>query len=365
MQRTPLYDRHLKLRARMVDFGGWEMPVQYTTVIDEHRATREAAGLFDTCHMGEIDIKGPGSYAFLQRVLSRDLAGMTDGRMRLSLLTDHRGGIIDDLTVYRLGDHSYRLVTNAVTRNKDLIWLRRVVQQEGFSGVEITDVTARTGKLDLQGPHSAKILQSLVADSLSGLKFYNFVETEILGLGAVVSRSGYTGEDGFEVYVPSEAVGEVWDKILEAGAPLGLKPAGLGARDTLRLEAGMMLYGNEINESVTPFEVVYGWATDLKKDFIGSEALRKQKEQGIRRKLTGFELTGRGIARHGYAVFKNGRVVGEVTSGTFSPTLQKAVGMAFVPFEYSEPGTQVDIQIRDNLAEARVVPLPFYKRKIV
>ncbi|MBP8984353.1 MAG: glycine cleavage system aminomethyltransferase GcvT [Syntrophobacterales bacterium] len=365
MQRTPLYDRHLKLGARMIDFGGWEMPVQYTTVIDEHRATREAAGLFDTCHMGEIDVTGPGSYAFLQRVLSRDLAGMTDGRMRLSLLTDHRGGIIDDLTVYRLGDDRYRLVTNAVTKDKDLIWLRRVVQQEGFSGVEIMDVTDRTGKLDLQGPRSAEILQSLVADSLSGLKFYDFIETEILGLGAVVSRSGYTGEDGFEVYVPAEAVGKVWDKILEAGTPLGLKPAGLGARDTLRLEAGMMLYGNEMNESVTPFEVVYGWATDLKKDFIGSEALRKQKGQGIRRKLTGFELTGRGIARHGYAVFKNGRAIGEVTSGTFSPTLQKAIGMAFVPVEHSEPGTQVDIRIRDNRAEAHVVPLPFYKRKIV
>ncbi len=362
MLKTPLFDRHVKLGAKIIDFGGWAMPVQYTNVIDEHRATREKAGLFDICHMGEIDIKGPSAFSLLQRVMSRNLDDQETGQMKLSILATEQGGIIDDLTIYKFGADYYRLVTNAVTKDKDLEWIRKNLTEK-LADIEVTDITDETGKLDLQGPLSQAILQPIVRDSLESLRFYYFMNTSIAGIPAVVSRSGYTGEDGFEIYVPAESVGEVWDRLLEVGTPLGLKPAGLGARDTLRLESGMMLYGNEMSETVTPFEVVYGWITDLEKDFIGCPALKRQKEQGVKKKLVGFEMQGRGIARHGYRVFGRGQEIGEVTSGTFSPTLQKAIGMAFVAVEFREPGTEIDVEIRENLSPAKVVKLPFYKRQ--
>ena len=363
MNKTPLYNRHVALGARIIDFGGWAMPVQYSTVIEEHLSTRKAAGLFDICHMGEIDVSGPGAVAFLQHVLTRDLTGQKPGQMKLSVLANEAGGIMDDLTVYLFGENHYRLVTNAATKDKDLQWLLAVKARGGFGDVEIADRTAGIGKLDLQGPRAEEILQTLVPVYLHPLKFYHFLETEVSRVPAVVSRSGYTGEDGFEIYVPSERVGEIWDRLLQVGVDYGLKPVGLGARDTLRLESGMMLYGNDMDETVNPYEVVYGWVVDTEKDFIGAAALREQFAREVKRKLVGFTMWERGIARHGYKVFKEGREVGVVTSGTYSPTLGKAIGLAFVPPELAKPVNTFDIQIRNNFAAAQVVPLPFHKRE--
>jgi len=363
MKKTPLHDRHVSLGARVIDFGGWAMPVQYTNVIEEHETTREKAGLFDICHMGEIEVRGPQALDLLQRVLSRNLAGQITGQIKLSVMTNEQGGIMDDLTVYRLGGDHYMVVTNAGTKDKDLAWMMSERNKGGFSGAKITDISDKTGKLDLQGPFSQKILEHLIADDIARLKYYHTMNATILNIPVLVSRSGYTGEDEFEIYSDSARIGDIWDKLLEAGADYGIKPVGLGARDTLRLEAGMMLYGNDMDEAITPLEVVYGWVTDLDKDFTGSEALRRMKQNGPAKKLVGFEMEDRGIARHGYSVFKEGKEVGLVTSGTFTPTLKKAIGLAFVPVSYSEPGTEIFIRIRDHHAKARIVTLPFYKRK--
>ncbi len=363
MQKTPLYENHLRLGAKIVDFSGWAMPVQYTNVIDEHQTTRRQAGLFDICHMGEFEISGPQAFDLLQRVMSRNLSSQAVGQIKLSVMTDEKGGILDDVTVYRLQETSYMVVANAGTREKDLAWIRRQKEVGGFSAVEIADISDRTGKLDLQGPRSRDILQALVSADLSPLPYYFAIRTVVAGVPAIVSRSGYTGEDGFEIYADADRIAEIWDNLIAAGKPRGMKPVGLGARDTLRLEAGMMLYGHELNETVTPLEVVYGWVTDLEKDFIGAPALRRQKEAGLQRKLVGFEMTERGIARAGYKVLREGQVIGEVTSGSFTPTLDKAVGMAFVPPSLAAPGTAIDILIRNNRVKASVVKLPFYKRE--
>jgi len=363
MNKTPLYNSHVALGARIIDFGGWAMPVQYTNVIEEHLTTRSAAGLFDICHMGEIDVKGKGAFDFLQHVLSRNIDGQKIGQMKLSILATEEGGIMDDLTVYLLDENHYRLVTNASTKDKDYAWLLKVKDKKGFSQVEITDETDNIGKLDLQGPRSEDILQQVVPADLHSLKYYHFIETKVLNIPALVSRSGYTGEDGFEIYAPHDRIGEIWDRLLQAGVDYGLKPIGLGARDTLRLESGMMLHGNDMDETITPYEVVYGWIVNLEKDFIGKDALSKQFSEGVKRKLVGFTMWERGIARHDYKVFKDGTEVGIVTSGTHSPSLEKAIGLAFVPVELSKPGITFDIQIRDHFAAAQVVSMPFYKKE--
>jgi aminomethyltransferase len=362
MKKTPLYERHQKLKATMIEFGGWCMPVQYTAVIEEHRATRSAAGIFDICHMGEIEVRGTGAQDLLQSIMSRNLEGQEIGQMRLSVMPNTRGGILDDLTVYKLGGEHYMVVTNAVTKDGDFDWIRRAQKEKGLSGVTLRDISDATGKIDLQGPKSQAILQKIAKENLASLKYYHFMNTEVLGIPSIVSRSGYTGEDGFEIYADSRRIDEIFDALLGAGMPLGLKPAGLGARDTLRIESGMMLYGHEMDETITPFEVVYGWLVDLKKEFTGCEALRKQKEEGVKKKLIGFEMTDRGIARHGYRVLGNGREIGHVTSGTFAPTLGKAVGFAFVDRTHESPGAEIEIEIRGQQAKARVVPLPFYRR---
>lgn len=363
MKKTPLYDRHVALGARLIDFGGWSMPVQYSNVIDEHLVTRKQASLFDICHMGEIDIRGKNALDFLQIMLTRDLAGQSLHQMKLSLMVNDQGGIIDDLTVYRLGDDHYRLVTNAATKDKDLQWLQDQKQDKGFNNVSIEDRSAETAKLDLQGPRSEEILQEIVPDILAPLRFYHSMPTTVANVPALVSRSGYTGEDGFEIYIDADRAGEIWDRLLYIGVNYGLKPAGLGARDTLRLEGGMMLYGQDMDESVTPYEVVYGWVVHLEKDFIGRDALAKRHAAGEERKLVGFSMWERGIARHGYGILKDGRPVGVVTSGTYAPSLEKAIGLAFVPTSCSEPGTTITVRIRTHEAAAQVVALPFYKRK--
>jgi glycine cleavage system T protein (aminomethyltransferase) len=363
MKKTPLYERHIALGAKIIDFGGWAMPVQYSNVIEEHHATRMRAGLFDICHMGEIEVKGRQAFELLQWVLSRNIEGQAIGQMKLSVMTNEQGGLIDDVTVYRLREEHYLVVTNAGTKDKDYSWIERQRKARGLSDVEVIDNSDRTGKIDLQGPLSPVILQNLASDDLASLTYYHAQNMQVMKIPALVSRSGYTGEEGFEIYTESGRIGEIWDKLLEIGAGFGLKPVGLGARDTLRLEAGMMLYGNDMDETITPLEVVYGWVTNLEKEFVGSRALKKLKEKGLERKLVGFEMEERGIARHGYRVFKEGIEVGIVTSGTYTPTLQKAVGMAFVPVQYSKPGTDIFIQIRDHHARARIVQLPFYRKQ--
>ncbi|MBN1614728.1 MAG: glycine cleavage system aminomethyltransferase GcvT, partial [Deltaproteobacteria bacterium] len=292
MEKTPLYERHLALGAKMIDFGGWALPVQYRGILEEHRAVRNQAGLFDICHMGEIEIDGPGSFDLLQRVMTRNLARQEIGQIKLSVMTNPEGGIIDDVTVYRRGPERYMVVTNAGTRLKDLHWIEEHKTQAQLRNVRIRDISEETGKLDIQGPSAQQILQRLLKEDLSALRFYHATETTLLNEQILLSRSGYTGEDGFEIYADHERIGKLWDALLETGSEAGMRPAGLGARDTLRIEAGMMLYGHDLNETVTPLEVVYSWIVDLTKDFVGSDALKNQKETGIKRKLVGYELTG-------------------------------------------------------------------------
>ena len=337
------------------------MPVQYTNIIDEHRTTRGAACLFDICHMGEIEVKGPQALDLLQLVLTRNLADQTIGQVKLSALLNDVGGIIDDLTVYKMAEKSYMLVTNATPKDRDWQWIKSIQQEKHFN-CTLEDISDRTGKLDLQGPRSEEILQQLTGANLTTLLFYHFCESPVAGFPAIISRSGYTGEDGFEIYAASNVIGEIWDKLMIAGAQSGLKPAGLGARDTLRLECGMMLNGQDMNESVSPLEVPYGWIVDAHKEFIGSDAFKAKQNSGIKKKLVGLEMTGRGIARHGYKVFHGGKEIGIVTSGTFSPTLNKAIGLAFVDMAYSVPDTEIAVAIRDTMTAAKIVKLPFYKR---
>jgi aminomethyltransferase len=363
MQKTPLYDRHLALGAKVIDFGGWAMPVHYTNIIDEHQTTRQKAGLFDICHMGEIEIGGPRAFDLLQWLMTRNLEGQEVGQIKLTVMTNEQGGIIDDLTIYRRDVDHYTVVTNAGTKDKDLAWIIKQRDAKNLSDVRVIDVSGKTGKLDIQGPCSQEILQPLVNEDLGHLKYYHAMDAAFQDIPVLVSRSGYTGEDGFEIYAGSGRIGEIWDILLGTGVGRGLKPVGLGARDTLRLEAGMMLYGSDMDETVTPLEVVYSWVTDLEKNFIGSDVLRKMKQEGVDRKLVGFVMESRGIARHGHQVIIDGREAGRVTSGTFTPTLQKAIGLAFVPTSHSKPGTEIEISIREHLATARVVTLPFYKRQ--
>ncbi len=337
------------------------MPVQYTNVIDEHKATRGAAGLFDICHMGEIEVKGRQALDLLQLVLTRNLADQTIGQVKLSALLNEEGGIIDDLTVYKLGENSYMLVTNATPKDRDWQWINLIWRSKGFD-CSLKDISDTMGKLDLQGPRSEEILQRLTEANLKTLRFYHFCESQVASIPAIISRSGYTGEDGFEIYAAADIIGNIWDKLMIAGAQSGLKPAGLGARDTLRLEAGMMLNGQDMTELVSPLEVPYSWIVDANKEFVGKTALMARKNSGSGNKLVGIEMTGRGIARHGYKVFHDQREIGIVTSGTFSPTLNKAIGLAFVDMAYSAPDTQIIVAIRDTMTPAKIVKLPFYKR---
>lgn len=362
LKKTPLYEKHVALKAKIIDFGGWAMPVQYTNVIDEHKNTRNAASLFDICHMGEITVYGPQSLDFLQYLLTRNLLDQENGQVKLSALLNREGGIIDDLTVYKFKQDSYMLVTNASTFERDWQWLNTIREEMGFD-CRLENISDKMGKLDLQGPQAEAILQAFTKVDLTKIKYYNFQELSLMNNQAIISRSGYTGEDGFEIYAASNIIGEIWDQLLASGANKGLKPAGLGARDTLRLEAGMLLNGQDMMETVTPLEVPYGWIVDLTKNFIGAAALAAKKQAGIKNKLVGIEMTGRGIARHGYKVLHADKEIGIVTSGTFAPTLNKAIGLAFIDINYSAPDTEIVVAIRDTLCPAKIVKLPFYRRK--
>lgn len=356
---TPLFDRHLAAGGRMVEFAGWQMPVQYRGVIEEHRAVRTAAGLFDVSHMGEIRIAGPGAEAFVQRLTPNDVSALEPGRIQYSALLAEDGTYHDDILVYRMAADELMLVVNASNAAKDFAW----VAAQPHEGLAVEDVSDAYALLALQGPRAVEILRGLTATPLDPIRYYRFAHGEVAGVPAILSRTGYTGEDGFELYLAPDAAGLVWDALLAAGAAHGLTPAGLGARDTLRLEAGMPLYGHELDRTTTPWEAGLDWVIKLDKgDFVGREALAAARERGSARRLCGFEVEGRGIAREGHEVRVAGASVGRVTSGTFSPTFERALGMAYVAAEHAEPGTEVEIDVRGRSVAARLRPLPFYKR---
>ncbi len=359
LRRTPLYERHLSLSARMVEFGGWEMPVQYSGIIDEHRAVREAAGLFDISHMGEVEVQGPDALPFLQCLVTYDVAAIPPGQANYALMCLPNGGIIDDLFIYNLGDH-YLIVVNAANTTKDVAWMRGCAA--GFD-VTVTDVSERTGMLALQGPAAEALLAQVAGADLAALPFHGVTRGIVSGMPAIVARTGYTGEDGFELFVAAEDTAQLWDALLDAGRSAGLKPCGLGARDSLRFEACLALYGHEITEETNPYEARLGWVVKLDKgDFIGRDALQRIKQEGVQRRLTGFEMVGRGIARGEYEIRDlEGAPIGRVTSGMPSPTLGKNLGMGYVPIALSAEGSEFDVVVRDRPVRARAVKMPFYR----
>jgi aminomethyltransferase len=345
----------------MVPFGGWDMPVEYSGLIAEHLAVRRAAGLFDVSHMGEFLVEGPGALAFLQRVTSNHAGKLQDGQAQYSALPMPNGAPVDDVIVYRRGPERFLLVVNAGNIEKDFAWLQAQRPQD----CQLTNVSDSYGLIALQGPKSPAILQPLTEVDLATIAYYHFREGQVAGAPASISRTGYTGEDGFELMVAAEHAEGVWRALIEAGREHGLVPAGLGARDTLRLEAKMCLYGNDMDESTTLVEAGLGWIVSLdeaKGDFIGREVLAAQKAQGPPRKLVGFEMVERGIARHGYPVYVGDHAAGAVTSGTYAPFLQKNIGLCYLPAGQAAVGTAIGVEVRGRRLEARVVSTPFYKR---
>jgi aminomethyltransferase len=360
LKRTPVHDRHLALAAKMVPFGGWDMPVQYSGIIEEHQAVRQAAGLFDVSHMGEFRVTGPGAQAFVQQVVANDIAKLAPDQALYTQFIRPDGGTVDDLLVYRLADAGYLLVVNASNIEKDWAWL----QSHQPADVTMTDESDDTAMLALQGPKAEAILATVFdGPALSGLKGFHWTEGTVKGIPVRVARTGYTGEDGFEVFSSASQGGALWDALLEAGREAGLKPAGLGARDTLRLEAGLPLYGHELTDTISPVMAGFGWSVKLGKgDFIGRSALERQKAGELTHKVVGLKMAGRQIAREGYPVLQNGREVGKVLSGTFSPTLQAPIATALVETAALASGDELSIQIRTQQHPAHVVPMPFYRR---
>ena len=360
LKRTPLHARHVALGARMVPFAGWDMPVEYAGITQEHLAVRTRAGLFDVSHMGQIELAGADALAAVQRITSNDAAKLEIGQAHYSGLMLPNGAFVDDLLVYRLTADHFLLVVNASNIAKDYAWIRE--QVAGLGDVVAVDNSARYALVALQGPLSREILQPLTGVDLGAIKYYWFATGEVAGVRATISRTGYTGEDGYELFVPPGDAARVWDALLESGRAAGLEPAGLGARDTLRLEAAMRLYGNDIDDTTTALEAGLGWIVSWTKgDFVGRAALESQKSGGLSRHLAGFEMIDRAIARHGHQVFVDGVAAGVVTSGTQTPFLKKAIGMAYVPASVTT-GADIEIDIRGRRSRARIVPLPFYKR---
>lgn len=360
MKKTRLNAYHKNLGAKMIEFIGWEMPVEFSGIINEHLAVREKAGLFDVSHMGEITITGRQALDFIQLLTPNDASRLTPDRAQYSALTTPEGTFIDDLLVYCRNPEEYLLVVNASNSDKDYEWILN--HKEGFA-VDIQNKSDDYTQLALQGPLAQQILQPLTEITLEEMKSFRSRWGKIAGEDILVSRTGYTGEDGFEIYTLSSKPENIWEAILDQGKGSGLVPVGLGARDTLRLEAKFMLYGNDIDETTTVYEAGLGWLVKFKKgDFLGREALLRQKEEGIKKKLVGFEILEAGIARPHYPVFIQGKKVSEVTSGSYSPYLRKSIGLTYLPIVYTEIGTEFEVGIRDKRAKARVVPTPFYKR---
>ncbi|HHW48077.1 MAG TPA: glycine cleavage system aminomethyltransferase GcvT [Clostridiaceae bacterium] len=361
MKKTPLYEVHCKLGGKIIDFAGWQLPVQYTGILEEHRQVRSAAGLFDVSHMGRIMVEGKDAEYFLNKMLTNDITTAKDNQAVYSPMCYHHGGVVDDLLVYRFNQEKYLVVVNASNTEKDLAWFRENLEGK----VEIKDISDETAQFAIQGPNAERILQKLTDEDLSKIKFYRFLDkVQLSGINTLVSRTGYTGEDGFEIYLSAGGAVKLWEELLEKGKEEGLVPVGLGARDTLRFEAALPLYGHELSEEITPFEAGLGWFVKLSKEnFIGKKALAEQKENGVPRILTGFEMIDRGVPRKDYEVFSDGRKVGYVTTGGFAPSLEKNIGLALLEAEYSNEGTMLEIIIRNKPARAVVVKKPFYKKK--
>jgi aminomethyltransferase len=359
MKRTPLYGAHRRAGAKMVEFAGWEMPVQYGGVIDEHVAVRTRAGLFDVSHMGEIVIRGPGTLELCQKISANDVSRMKLQQAQYNLLMNDKGGIVDDVIFYKLEADHFLICVNASNSDKDFAW----IEAHAEGNVELENASWRYAQLALQGPLAEKILQPLTSLRLGEIRPFFFAFGDVSAIRCLVARTGYTGEDGFELYCGSPEAETLWNALLESGGPVGLEPAGLGARDTLRLEKAYPLYGHELDDTTTPLEAGLEWVTKLAKGpFVGREVLLKQKEEGIRRKLVGMELLEPGIARAEYALFKDGKPIGRVTSGTKSPTLAKAIALAYVTIEESALDNTVEVEIRGRKTRAKIVPLPFYRR---
>lgn len=360
MKRTRFFERHRNLGARLIEFFGWEMPVEYTGIIEEHLAVRERAGLFDVSHMGEIIIRGKDVLAFIQHLTPNDASRLAVNQAQYTALTTPQGTFVDDMLVYCLAPDQYLLVVNAANSDKDYAWV--VAHQAPFE-VEVENASNRYSQLAFQGPEAGEILQPLTDIGLDEMRSFWAAKGKVAGVEALVSRTGYTGEDGFEIYTVSPEPAVVWDEILKKGKERGVLPVGLGARDTLRLEAKLMLYGNDIDDTTTVLEADLKWIIKFKKgDFLGRDVLSRQADEGIKRKIVGFELLDRGIPRPHYPAFIKGQKVAEVTSGTFSPYLKKSIGLVYLPVEYSAVGTEFEIGIRDKKVKAAVVPTPFYKR---
>ncbi|WP_372755112.1 glycine cleavage system aminomethyltransferase GcvT [Mariniflexile sp.] len=359
MKNTALTKTHEALGAKMVPFAGFNMPVQYEGVSIEHETVRNAVGVFDVSHMGEFLIEGEQALALIQKVTSNDASKLTIGKAQYSCLPNDEGGIVDDLIVYRIKEDTYLLVVNASNIEKDWDW----ISSKNTMNATMRNLSDAYSLLAIQGPKAIEAMQSLTSHDLSAINFYNFVVGDFAGIEhVIISATGYTGSGGFEIYCKNNEVQQIWDKVFEAGKDFGIKPIGLAARDTLRLEMGYCLYGNDIDDTTSPLEAGLGWITKFTKDFTNSEALKKEKEQGSKRKLVAFELDERGIPRHGYDIVdNNGTKIGEVTSGTMSPSLGKGIGLGYVPTIFSGVGSKINIQIRKNAIPATVVKLPFYK----
>lgn len=360
LKRTPLYDEHKKAGAKLIDFGGWEMPVQYAGVIEEHNTVRTKAGLFDVSHMGEVDIKGKDALAYVQYIVTNDVTRIQDGQILYSPMCYPNGGIVDDLLVYRYGDEHFYIVVNASNAEKDFAWMQE--KAAGFD-IQLENHSDQVAQLALQGPLAEKILQKLTHENLAEIKYYWFRHGVVDGIPCLISRTGYTGEDGFEVYLEPEKVPQLWRKILEEGSAEGVQPIGLGARDTLRFEARLPLYGNELGPDISPLEAGLGFFLKLEKEnFVGKDALLEQKEKGIPRILVGLEMIERGIARSHYPLQKDGEEIGFVTSGSFSPTLNKNIALGLIRADLAQMGETLEVMIRGKAVKAQIVPSLFYKR---
>jgi aminomethyltransferase len=361
LKRTPLYDSHVLLGARMVEFAGWEMPVQYSGPIPEHMGVRQAAGLFDVSHMGEIEVRGADALALVQRLTTNDVARLQDNQVQYSTMTNDQGGVIDDLLVYRINETYYLLVVNASGIDTDFEW---IAQHHGTLDVDVQNTSDAFALLALQGPRAEFILQRICDHMLDRIPYYWSQQVAVDGVSCRVSRTGYTGEDGFEILCEATAAKRIWNRLLVIGHEDGLLPCGLAARNTLRLEAALRLYGNDMDQTTTPLEAGLGWVVKLNKgDFIGRDALQRQKAEGLRRKLVGFEVLDKAPARDGYPVVINGQQVSSVASGSYAPFLKKNIGMVYLPIEHTGIGTEFSIVIRGREVLARVVEIPFYKRE--
>jgi aminomethyltransferase len=361
LKHTPLYNEHLRAGAKMIAFGDWEMPVQYKGILEEHRAVRNAVGLFDVSHMGEIAISGSQALATVQHLITNDASEMVSGQIIYSPMCYPHGGVVDDLLVYKRGEDNYLMVVNASNTAKDLEWM----QENACLETQVTNLSEAIAQLALQGPKALPVLQSITDVKLTELAYYHFTIGKVAGIECIISRTGYTGELGFELYCPPEQAKSLWDALLTAGQGEGIMPIGLGARDTLRFEAGMPLYGHELSEHINPLEAGLGKFVKLDKDeFIGKHALVQAKALGIKRKLVGLAMVERGIPRGGYLLTKDGKQMGTVTSGTFAPSLGKNVGLGLVPAELAKAGTELEVIIRDKAIKAVVVSTPFYKKDL-